>query len=71
MSARSLVLALMASAALGGCSLAPRYERPGLPVGQTWPVAAGTATSTVPGADLAWRERLTAACDPARRGSSG
>lgn len=22
-------------------------------------------------ADLAWRERLTAACDPARRGSSG
>lgn len=21
--------------------------------------------------DLAWRERLTAACDPARRGSSG
>jgi multidrug efflux system outer membrane protein len=56
MSARSLVLALMASAALGGCTLAPRYERPVLPVGQAWPVAAGTAASTVPGADLAWRE---------------
>lgn len=56
MSARSLVLALMASAALGGCTLAPRYERPVLPVGQAWPVAAGTSASTVPGADLAWRE---------------
>ena len=56
MSARSLLLALMAATALGGCTLAPRYERPGLPVGQAWPVTPQSAPAAVPGADLAWRD---------------
>lgn len=56
MPARSLVLALAAATALGGCTLAPRYERPGLPVGQAWPVAAEPPSSPLSGADLAWRD---------------
>lgn len=52
---RSLLVVLMAATALGGCTLAPRYERPALPVGQAWPTPAPT-TSSVSGADLAWRD---------------
>lgn len=53
---RSLIVALMAATALSGCTLAPRYERPVLPVGSAWPTPAPGATSTVSGADLAWRD---------------
>lgn len=56
MPAKSLIAALVAATALGGCTLAPRYERPGLPVGQTWPAGADAAPSAVSGADLAWRD---------------
>ncbi|MBU1376908.1 MAG: efflux transporter outer membrane subunit [Alphaproteobacteria bacterium] len=53
---RSLLVALMAATALGGCTLAPRYERPVLPVGSSWPTSTPTETSNVSGADLAWRD---------------
>lgn len=56
MPARSLLLALTASMALAGCTLAPRYERPALPVGQAWPVDPGAASTAVSSANLAWRE---------------
>lgn len=57
MPARSLIAVLMAATALAGCTLAPRYERPGLPVGQAWPTPTATsASSAVSGADLAWRD---------------
>lgn len=47
---------LMAGAALSACTLAPDYQRPTLPVAQSWPdqgapVAAGQASA----ADLAWK----------------
>ena len=47
---------LMAATALSGCTLAPRYERPGLPVGQAWPVATASAPAGASAGDLAWRE---------------
>ncbi|WP_309644137.1 efflux transporter outer membrane subunit [Phenylobacterium sp.] len=54
---RPFLLALLAATALSGCTLAPRYERPELPVGQAWPVTAEAAPSAgVPAADLAWRD---------------
>ncbi|TAJ71511.1 MAG: efflux transporter outer membrane subunit [Phenylobacterium sp.] len=56
MPARSLLLALMASTALAGCTLAPRYERPALPVGQAWPVAPAAASTAVSSGNLAWRD---------------
>jgi outer membrane protein, multidrug efflux system len=47
---------------LGGCSMAPKYNRPDVPVPKAWPestaVEAGSAAA--PGAaDLAWREFFT------------
>lgn len=56
MPARSLLAVLMAATALAGCTLAPRYERPGLPVGQSWPTPVTAAPSAASGADLAWRD---------------
>lgn len=56
MTTKSFLVALAAATALSGCTLAPRYERPALPVSQTWPVAAQTAPSGQSGADLAWRD---------------
>lgn len=53
MSARSFTAVLMAATALAGCTLAPRYERPALPVPQAWTAPADTSAS---GADLAWRD---------------
>ncbi|TBU89797.1 AdeC/AdeK/OprM family multidrug efflux complex outer membrane factor [Stutzerimonas kirkiae] len=53
------VLALALSAALGGCSLIPDYQRPQSPVDQAWPqgeaygAAAAARTSA---ASLGWRE---------------
>jgi len=47
--------------ALAACNLAPPYERPALPVTQTWPAQGGPgavppAPSPVSGGDLAWRD---------------
>ena len=59
MHTRSFLLALAAATALGGCTLAPRYERPALPVSPSWPVPAETAAAGQSGADLAWRDVFT------------
>lgn len=56
MPAKSLIVALMAATALSGCTLAPRYDRPALPVGAAWPTPAPGANSAVSGADIAWRD---------------
>lgn len=56
MRATTLIAALAASTALGGCTLAPRYERPALPVAQSWPTATPAAAPGQSGADLAWRD---------------
>jgi multidrug efflux system outer membrane protein len=46
-----------ASAALGGCSLMPTYERPALPVPSAYPVAAPAPTAeSAEAADIGWRE---------------
>ena len=45
---------LLATTALAGCTLAPSYKRPALPVAQAWPTP--TATAAVPAGDLAWRD---------------
>ncbi len=53
---RTLTL-LLAATALAGCTLAPTYQRPGLPVGQAWPLAESAPPSGGASAgDLAWRE---------------
>jgi len=59
MTTKPFLLALAAATALSGCTLAPRYERPGLPVGQTWPTPTATAPAGQTGADLAWRDVFT------------
>ncbi|MDI7776474.1 efflux transporter outer membrane subunit [Asticcacaulis sp. EMRT-3] len=45
---------------LSACSMAPPYERPALPVAQTWPLAAPAATAAA--SPVSWRDLLT---DPA------
>ena len=56
MASRTLVAALMAATALGGCAtLAPPYERPALPVAPSWPTPAED-TAGHSGADVAWRD---------------
>lgn len=56
MPAKSLIAILMAATTLAGCTLAPRYDRPALPVGAAWPTPTAGATSAVSGADIAWRD---------------
>ena len=51
----SLIAVLAASTALTACTMAPVYHRPGLPVGQSWPVDAPAVAGPV-AADLGWRE---------------
>jgi len=46
---------------VSGCTLAPRYERPDLPVAPTWSVAAQTQDTAAP-AGLSWRQLFV---DPA------
>jgi multidrug efflux system outer membrane protein len=53
---QTLIATLLAATALGGCTLAPVYQRPQLPVGQAWPVPAATSPSAPAPADLAWRD---------------
>jgi len=52
---RNLTLTLLAATALSACTLAPKTERPALPVADAWPIAAAN-TGTASAADLGWRE---------------
>lgn len=45
---------LLATTALAGCTLAPAYKRPALPVASSWPTP--TAGATASAGDLAWRD---------------
>lgn len=47
----SLMLALLA-----GCSLAPKYQRPELPVAETWPVVLDEPDSGTAAADIPWQD---------------
>ena len=62
---RNLTLILLASTAVGACTLAPKYERPGLPVAQTWSTPTAEPTGAVTAADLDWRQVLV---DPRLQG---
>lgn len=47
---------LLAAASLTACTLAPHYERPALPVAQTWPERLPATTAQAPSAgELGWR----------------
>ena len=50
-----LVAAAMATAVLGACTLAPKYERPAAPVEPQFEGAQPTAEA-IPAADIGWRE---------------
>ena len=62
---RSLTLILLASTAVSACTLAPKYERPVLPVAQTWSTPTAEPASSVSAADLDWRQVLV---DPRLQG---
>jgi len=53
-SGRRCALAAALGLAVGGCSLAPRYERPDAPVAGSWPAEATTAEPSAAG--LGWRD---------------
>ena len=55
---RRIAAALVMGTLLGGCSLAPVYHRPALPVPTRYPSDAGAdfAASAIPAADIGWRE---------------
>ncbi len=55
---RLSVLAIaLAAVALSACTLAPRFERPALPVARAWPAEVASTTGTAASAgDLAWRQ---------------
>ncbi len=55
---RNLSLALIASTAVGACTMAPRYEQPALPVAQAWSTPTPEPTGSVSAADLDWRQVL-------------
>jgi multidrug efflux system outer membrane protein len=57
MALKSFAASLIAATALGGCAtLAPKYERPALPVAQSWPTGADPATPGRSAADVDWRD---------------
>lgn len=62
---RNLTLILIASTAVGACTLAPKYERPTLPVAQTWSTPGAEPAGSVTAADLDWRQVLV---DPRLQG---
>ncbi|RRN66290.1 efflux transporter outer membrane subunit [Caulobacter sp. 602-1] len=62
---RSLTLILLASTAVSACTLAPKYERPVLPVAQTWSTPTPEPAASVTAADLDWRQVLV---DPRLQG---
>jgi outer membrane protein, multidrug efflux system len=49
---KQLTLSLLAAGVLGGCSLAPKYERPDAPVAATYPTEAATGDASATG----WRD---------------
>ena len=54
-----LATSMLALTLLGGCSLAPIYERPASPVAQAWPTGPSykpAAAAAVPAADILWRD---------------
>lgn len=56
-----LILLCGATAVLGGCTLAPTYRQPAMPVADRWPAHAASEAALGPGwaplaADLDWRE---------------
>ncbi|MDR6624150.1 efflux transporter outer membrane subunit [Caulobacter segnis] len=55
---RNLSLILLASTAVGACTLAPKYERPAPPIAQTWSTPTAEPTGQVTAADLDWRQVL-------------
>jgi multidrug efflux system outer membrane protein len=62
----TLAAQLLAAVSLGACTLAPRYERPALPVAQTWPQAQpATPSQGAVASDLGWR---TVFLDPRLQG---
>lgn len=62
---RNLSLILIASTAVGACTMAPDYKRPTLPVAQTWSTPSAEPTGSVTAADLDWRQVLV---DPRLQG---
>ena len=62
---RNLTLILIASTAVGACTMAPDYKRPSLPVAQTWSTPTTEPTGSVTAADLDWRQVLV---DPRLQG---
>lgn len=62
---RNLTLILLASTAVSACTLAPKYERPTLPVAQTWSTPTAEPAGSVTAADLDWRQVLV---DPRLQG---
>jgi len=62
---RNLTLILLASTAVGACTMAPDYKRPTLPVAQTWSTPAAEPAGSVTAADLDWRQVLV---DPRLQG---
>jgi multidrug efflux system outer membrane protein len=62
---RNLTLILLASTAISACTLAPKYERPALPVAQAWSTPTPEPTGNVTAADLDWRQVLV---DPRLQG---
>ena len=55
---RNLSLILLASTAVSACTLAPDYQRPVLPVAQTWSTPTAEPANSVTAADLDWRQVL-------------
>ncbi|MCL1861555.1 MAG: efflux transporter outer membrane subunit [Proteobacteria bacterium] len=55
---RVLAAALMAAFA-AGCTLAPRYERPALPVPSEWEASGNEVATSIVASDLPWRDYFT------------
>lgn len=62
---RNLSLILLASTAVSACTMAPKYERPALPVAQTWSTPNAEPAGQATAADLDWRQVLV---DPRLQG---
>lgn len=53
---RRILTLTMAATTLCGCTLAPPYQRPILPVGQAWPVPADTSPTGESAGNFAWQQ---------------
>jgi multidrug efflux system outer membrane protein len=57
---RRRILFYSVAALLGGCTLAPKYQRPDAPVGRSWPRDSATdAVGASTASDLDWRDFFT------------